>query len=263
MSGLTYSRTAGYAILPGTWDHVRRHGNQLAREILEPADRYSYDVASPHEREQFDQLAALPLTIPPPFLVFALATSAEHIDAYQGEAPEHEGLRADGRVAQMALDKAADFLGITAEELNVELAKFSGVVTVLSLPAGSVLYRTIGLTTSSTRFGSVTNALLSKYWEARCPSDYPSIQAWRAATAVMQEWNGDFGYLKVVLSRPVAMLSGAVAMQKIARIGNKVLPGGGQQYYIPRFSDADLTEPLTGRALVDIVNQTIFSGGQS
>lgn len=260
MTGLTYSRTAGKEILTGTWDYVRNRYGKYSKELLDPAYRYTYDTASAEEREQFDQLAAQPLTKPPRFLVFDLAASGEHIKVYQGEADQNVGHPADGRVEQMSLVSAAALLSISVNALEGELKKFSGVVTVISLPAGSVLYRTIGLTSKNARYGSVTNALFSNYWEAKCPSSYPSIEAWRAATAVMREWNGDFGYLKVVLARPVVMLSGIAAMQKIAREGNKVLPGGAHQYFIPHLSDQDLTEPLIGRPLEEIIFQTRFGG---
>jgi hypothetical protein len=180
---------------------------------------------------------------------------------------ESLGQPADGRIEQYgpdSLEKSAVELGISVAILRDQLSKFSGVVSVVTLNAGSVLYRTIGLTASpeGLHFGSVTNRLDANYWEAKCPSEYKNINEWRASVAVMAEWNGDFGYVRVVLARPLTMLYGKVGMQKVARAGDQVLPGGGAQYFIPRLSNADLTEPLTGRPLTEVVQQTSFQDGR-
>jgi len=57
MSGMTYSRTSGYEILPGTWDYVRGRADIAETDKIEPADRYDFDTATNEQLTEFRRLA--------------------------------------------------------------------------------------------------------------------------------------------------------------------------------------------------------------
>lgn len=258
----TYSRTSGHAILPGTWAYVRNRGDIPEADKLPPAERYDYDQAAPEVQQQFQALAAAPLTEPPDFLRFALGSNADPLAAYEGEGAAG-GFAAPGRLAGVSITDAARRLGIAEDVLHTRLTTFSGAVTLAILPKGTTIYRTVGLAASEygVTHGVVTNKLLGDFWEPLCPNEYPDIGAWRSATAVLAEWNGDYGHVAVTLDADVPALTGTVGEQKINRAGHRVLPGGGQQYYIPNLHDGLITEPLAGRPLRDVIRPTRYSGG--
>ena len=257
MSEITYSRTSGSEVLPGTIAYIQARGDVPDAEKLDPAFRYDYDNATSEQRAEFNRLIKNSLTRPPSWLRFALASSAAHVYPYPGEAPELSGYPANGTL-NFNLRQAALKLGIPLDNLMEELLNFSGLVQLVTLPVGTPMYRTVGLTVEGVIHGSVINKLLGNYWEPMCPSDYADESSWRAATAVLAEWNGDLGYVQVELSRPVTVLFGMASMQKIGRNGNAVLPGGGMQYYVPCLKDTDLVKSLTGRPLTEIIKKTEF-----
>ncbi|MHB1702527.1 MAG: hypothetical protein ACYCSN_20830 [Acidobacteriaceae bacterium] len=257
MSGTTYSRTDGHAILPGTWAYVRARGDVPDAEKLPPQDRFDYDTATPEDRSAFMRLAMDHLTRPPEFLRFALANRDDVLPVYPGAVDgSSEGHVANGFLENIDAARCAADLQISVDDLSGHLKNFAGAVQHTQLPVGTRIYRTIGLTTSLVAHGSVTNKLLGAWWESRCPSDYASIEEWRAKTAVLAEWNGDYGYIEVTLARPVFALYGAVGMQKLPRQGSAALPGGGHQFFIPRLRDSDLAEPVSGRPLIDVIRRT-------
>lgn len=261
MTTTTYSRTSGTAILPGTWAYVRARGDIPAADILNPAERYDYDQADAQTREAFRALALAPLTEPPDFLRFALASNTTPLAHYEGEGPPGAYV-APGVLAGATLEQAIATLGIDEATLQARLGTFAGPVTLAILPAGARVYRTVGLMASSyaVGMGVVTNKLLGDFWEPVSPNGYEDVGQWRSTTAVLAEWNGDFGHIEVCLAAEVPALVGTVAQQKIQRDGHHVLPGGGQQYCIPNLTDADLTEPLTGRPLKEIIRETRYGG---
>lgn len=269
MSSTTYSRTSGSAILPGTWAYIQARADIMAADKLDPADRYTYDTATPEERRAFDEMAARPELEPPEFLKFNLAENPLSMAHYPGES-NPLGFLANGVLADMNLDqlimdlnrrpngKAMIQLLRDKQRLARELAKFHGIVSLIALPIGTLVYRTIGLMAAAATHGMVTNKLLGAYWEARSPNAYENIDEWRAKTAVLAEWNGDYGHLVVELKREVFVLSGCVAQQAIHRDGHKVLPGGGMQYFIPELSNADMVSPVEGVPLVEVIHQTQY-----
>ena len=262
MAGTTYSRTAGHAILPGTWAFVRQRGDVPASDLLDPAHRYDYDTVSQDKRIEFNRLASHPLTQPPPFLQFALAKGRDALKPYPGAVPLGAGLVALTSFDPLLVERASEAFGMSSEKVQDELRKFTGMVQLVELLPGQVLYRTVGLTATGALYGSVTNKILGNYWEPMCPDAYDDIDQWRANTAVLGEWNGDYGYVRVVLSRPVTVLAGTVGQQDLSRQPGEVLPGGGQQFFIPRLVDADLVTPTTSAPLTVIIRETIFAASQ-
>lgn len=258
MAGTTYSRTSGHAILPGTWDYIRSRSDIPDAQRLAPSDRYNYDTVSAGEREAFIRLALQELTTPPDFLKFALAAGTDSLTPYPGEADVSAGKPADGSIAGFTQTAAAAQLGISVDQLQIELAKFSGPVSLVFLVPGQKLYRSVGLTAQATTYSSVTNALLGNYWEESCPSNYADEAQWRSATAVLAEWNGDYGYIEAELAKPIAALIGVVGMQKLARQGNSVLAGGAKQVYVPRLTDSNLVHPIASGRLIDVIKPTRF-----
>ena len=263
MSRITYSRTAGCTVLPGTWDYMRARGDVPDADKLKPALRFAYDIATSDEQAEFKHAALMPLLTPPSFLRFTVATSAKAISSYPGLAPEIEGHLCNGFLLGQTHINVALSLGISLSQLDLELGKFSGPVSMVFLPPNSKIYRSVGLLTGMAKYGCITNRLLASYWEQKCPSDYKDEAAWRAATVVKAEWNGNNGYLEVELSQPVLVLMGMVGMQKVDQNGDVVLPGGAIQFYIPRLSDSDLTLSLAGNSLVDVLKETAFGKGHS
>lgn len=262
MTSTSYSRTNGSAVLPGTWAYVRNRGDIPDADKLDPAERYNYDQSDQSVRDQFQALALQPLTQPPAFLRFALGMNSDPLAHYEGEGDPGR-FAAPGQLAGISNTEAAGLLGISEDTLQDKLGTFSGAVTLAKLPAGTVIYRTVGLTASgySVSHGLVTNKLLGDFWEPCSPNIYADINKWRSATAVLAEWNGDYGHIAVQLAKEVTVLTGTVGEQPINRTGHKVLPGGGQQHYIPNLTDADVTEPLSGRALQDVILETRYTGG--
>lgn len=258
MSGTTYSRTDGHASLPGAWAYVRARGDIPDADKLPPQDRFDYDTAKPEVRDAFVRLAMEPLTRPPEFLRFALANRDDPLSVYPGAAEASGGHTANGFLENIDAERCAANLGISVDALHQQLKNFAGSVQHTLLPVGTRIYRTVGLTTVLVARGSVTNKLLGAWWEQRCPNDYASIEEWRANTAVLAEWNGDYGYIEVTLGRQAYALSGTVGMQKLPRQGSAVLPGGGHQFFIPRLQDADLVDPVSGRPLTDVIHRTEF-----
>lgn len=258
MAGTSYSRTSGHAILPGTWQYIRHRGDIADFEKLDPERRYDYDTAGSDKKSTFMRLAQEALTTPPNFLVFALADSKDQLSSYPGAVDATLGKPANGSLQGITHELAATNLGISQQQLSVELAKFTGHVTLGKLLAGQKIYRSVGLTATTVGYGSVTNMLLGKYWEPICPSQYASEAQWRAATAVKAEWNGDHGYIEVQLNQEVYALIGKVGMQKLDRQSNEVLPGGGDQFYIPALNDNHLMQPIMSSPLIDVIKPTNF-----
>lgn len=262
-AGLTYSRTSGADILPLTWEAVR---NRHPHQCLEPHERTSWDASTPAQRENFVALANQKLTVPPEFLRFDLAKNPYAAGKYPAAVQSSYGHRANGHLAPgQSIDTAAYQLGISHKQLVEELAKFSGQVSVIKLLAPMKLYRTVGLTASSVAYGAVTNQILGSYWEPVCPSDYPSVQAWRQATAVLAEWNGDFGYIEVVLDREITVLSGTVGMQFVDCAHDLVLPGGGHQYFVPNMAAQlpELAQRIASEPLASLLMPTRFGGDRA
>lgn len=259
MLGTTYSRTSGHAILPGTWDYIRSRGDVPDPDRLNPADRYNYDTASAAEREAFIRLSLQALTTPPAFLRFALAGGIDALTPYPGEVDAALGHSGEGKLVGFSQADAVKLLGLAdIPALELELTKFSGPVSLVALQPGQKIFRTVGLTAVSAKYGSVTNKLLGNYWEQTCPSTYDNEAQWRADTAVLAEWNGDYGYIEATLAKPITALLGKVGMQKLARQGSSVLPGGGMQLFIAHIDDASLAEPIASRRLIDVIQPTQF-----
>ena len=261
MTSTTYSRTSGSAVLPGTWAFVRnRHGIDPS-QILDPAERYDYDTATDAIRDEFVRLAQQDLTEPPDFLRFALDMNDLPMGDYPGEgvAGAHA---APGLLGGTAPEVVRKRLNISEQQLDDALATFSGDVRLVGIPAGTVIYRTVGLTAKErgVNHGSIINRLLGEFWEPDCPDNYEDVAAWRSATAVLAEWNGDYGHLEVKLKADVWVLAGTIAEQPIRRTGGKVLPGGGQQFYLPNLLDSALEDSLTGRPIRTLIKKTQFRG---
>lgn len=262
MTTTTYSRTSGTAILPGTWAYVQNRGDIPNADKLNPAERYDYDQAKQDVRDQYKALAMQPLTEPPAFLRFALGTNSDPLAAYDGEG-NPAGFAGPGTLAGISVTDAAARLSISEDRLINKLGTFTGPVILAILPKGTLIYRTVGLATSDygVNHGLVTNGLLGDFWEPTSPNIYADVAEWRSKTAVLAEWNGDYGHIVVCLAADVPVLTGTVGEQRIGRDGHKVLPGGGKQHYIPNLTDAHVTEPLAGRALKDIIQETLYGAG--
>lgn len=260
MSGLSYSRTSGTLILPDTWAAVQA---RYPGQVIAPHERLSWDEASDVERKLMLQHAMTQKLEPPPFLRFDLADAAGPALAhYPGATPSAQGHKAGGKLWNELPEVAANRLGITRDRLDNELKKFSGPVTLAELAAGTKIYRTVGLTAKSARYGSVTNKLLGDYWEDAPPDTHSSIEAWRAATAVKAEWNGDYGYLEITLPNAVLALTGMTGMQAVDTVRDLVLPGGGVQIFIPDLAAAapKLAAEIAAKDLVDLIQETRFQG---
>lgn len=258
MSGTTYGRTGGRRYLPGTWAYVRKMAAIPDDEKITPIERFDYDTATDEARAQFNALAMAPATTPPAFLRFAKAESAMHLTRYPGETDASRGFAASGFLTGLSIREACDFLRISPERLLSELTTFHGEVTPTLLPSDTLLYRTVGLTAKAAPYGGVTNLLLGTYWDLRHPNTYRDLAEWRASVAVLAEWNGDLGYVEAKLAMPVAALVGRVGMQKIPRHGNGVLPGGGQQVFVPSLTNAQLATPIAQRPLGEVIRETRF-----
>jgi len=257
-SGTTYSRTSGTAILPQTWETIRsRHPGQA----LKPHERTSWDEKSAADREQFLQLALQDRTRPPDFLAFNLANDPYGPGQYPAAVPEEKGFPATGHLGLgQSHSTVATQLGITERQLSEALSNFSGQVSVIKLLAGSKIYRTVGLTANYIGHGAVTNQILGPYWEPRCPSEYASIDSWRQAMAVLAEWNGDYGYIEVTLDNDLVLLSGQTGMKVVDAVNRDVLPGGGQQYFVPGIAQQlpGLASRIATEPLATLIQPTRF-----
>lgn len=262
MSLSSYPRTDGLGVLAATFEAVRKFQAIPADEVLDPAERLSYWSATHEERRQFDELAANELTRPPEFLQFSLAAllPGEEPPHCAGEAPRAEGLPPTGSMSSELVERAAREIGMSPEAILAELTKFSGPVQLVVLPAGKTLYRTIGLTTGSASHGTITNKLLGPYWEPVCPREHGDISTWRAKTAVLPQWNGDWGYIEVTLKKDVTALQGMVAMQPLGGSGDRVLPGGGQQIYLPQLRADWVTQDPASLPLSTLIQPSYLHG---
>lgn len=258
MSGTTYSRSPGTAILPETWAAVlARHRGHA----LDPRERLSWDEASEGEREAFTCMASAALTIPPDFLRFNLTHAPFPGGYYPGSVPEPEGFPANGYIEGLSFERALSALGLAnATTLRDVLTAFHGPARVVKLLPGETIYRTVGLTSASARHGAVTNALLGAYWEPTCPSRYTSLERWRQTMAVLGEWNGGCSYLEVELDAELTVLSGKVGMRYVDTDKRFVLPGGGDQYFIPDVGRQlpDLADWVRRTPLATLLKQTLF-----
>jgi hypothetical protein len=263
MSGTSYSRTDGIAILPGTYAFVRTRRDIHDADKLPANQRYSYDTCTNDEREAFDLIASAAKFEPPSYIKFDLAKGSDPIFNYPGATDPSQGFIAGGEFHEG--DSRRDMahrLGISEEALAHELSKFSGKVTLVLLPKGRVIYRTIGLTASKHSLGlhgSITNKILHTYWEPTSPNKYVDEAHWRAKTAVKAEWNGDYAQVRLTLKQDVLVLSGRVGMQKIDRNGDAVLPGGAVQYFIPNLTSSYIVENLDAPLKTLLVETTFGS----
>jgi len=243
VSFLTYPRSDGFALLPGTLAAVRAMAHIPPSEILDPVARYDYLMADAKLRAEFDALAAQAATTPPEFLRFALVRlePGEEPPFCPGECPASEGMPPGGSLMEGVEETVvAQSLGISLGALKRELLKFSGTVMLHELKPGTRIYRTVGLMVTAAQYGGVVNKVLGDYWEPICPRAHGSLAVWRAKTAVLPQWNGDFGYIEVVLTRQVQALVGRAGMQSVGGKGDRVLPGGGEQLYLPSLTAADV-----------------------
>jgi hypothetical protein len=108
-------------------------------------------------------------------------------------------------------------------ELPDNVAKtFGADAQPVNLPEGTKLYRVI----------ASDNGAGGSYWSTDPP---PATEgAWRASSAVTDEFNGDGGYVQTTVPRGGANVwSGPTAPQPAGIPGNS-LPGGGNQIWVPR-----------------------------
>lgn len=248
VSSTTYSRSDGSAILLGTYQYVRARTDILDADKLASSDRYTFDTCTDEERQAFIWAATNPQFEPPAFLRFNLADGLDPVLPYPGAVDYDEGWATTG-VLEMAqpVEQIAASMGITVSKLTEILYTFSGGVGLVRLEPGTSIYRTIGLTASSHSLstpGTITNRILHEFWEPSSPNKYKNEADWRAKTAVKAEWNGDYGHVRFTLKREVLAMMGLVGMQKIARNGNAILPGGAIQYFIPNLTGEDIVESI-------------------
>jgi hypothetical protein len=263
MSGVSYARTDGSDVLPATWEEVKRSKRISHDEILDPARRTQYDAATEEQKREFDRLTAMEKWQPPDDMRFARAVGWEDESRYPGAVPEAQGAVANGALMGISPEEAVRKLGIKdVGVLAKELANFSGSVTLTEIPAGTTIYRTVGLMVKeyALKDGLVTNRLLGEYFEIASPDGYENIIVFYQQTAVRPEWNGDVYHIALTLGKPIFALMGKVAMQKIFPGSDKVLPGGAMQYYIHGLTDAHLADPISEKILRDILIRTRFKG---
>ena len=272
MTSMSYSRSAGHAILAGTWEAVKARRDIPDTSKLDPAERYTYDTASPSDKLKFIALSLQEQNQPPDFLRFSLATNKEPIENYPGQAASSTFIANGhllGATAEMQIKALTGRVGSDGmvrllsdpEWLGRELAKFHGPVTILLLLSSTKIYRTVGLIANEHGLlhGVITNKLLGDYWEAQAPGQYLDVNEWRAKTAVLAEWNGDYGHIEVTLKQDLYVLYGLVAQQKIDRGDGHVLPGGGSQYFIPEIKDNMLVEKMD-RPIRQVIQETKYRG---
>lgn len=263
MSGISYARTDGTDLLPATWEEVKRNKDIPNKEILDPARRTQYDVATEAQKQEFDRMAAMEKWRPPDNMPFARAEGWEDETRYPGAVSEAQGEVANGSLTGIAMEDAARKLGINDVGALAKILKnFSGPVTMTEIPAGTTIYRTVGLMVKdyTLKDGLVTNKLLGTYFEVSSPDNYKNVIEFYQQTAVRPEWNGDMYHIAITLRDSIFALQGRVAMQKIYHRSNKVLPGGAMQYYIHELTDANLTDPISAKNLRDILIRTRFMG---
>lgn len=258
MSRITQAGTAGVAILPEAWHFIRERGDIPDADKLPPEQRHHYDAGSPSDRSESHRLTSLAYLTLPDFLSVTADDAAQKITHSLGAKSESEGHLAGGRLSEQLVPQAIKGMGISAEQLMRELARFSGAVGLYMLSDGTALYRSIDGLAAKVTQGSLLNPLLGGYWLLECPSNYLDEAAWRAATASPAEWKGAQGYLKVQLCRPVLALSGKVGRQKITGNNNTALPGGALQAFIPQLTDADLVTSTNGRPVSESIQATHF-----
>jgi len=98
-----------------------------------------------------------------------------------------------------------------------------GATPKLTDIGGKKLYRVIGRAEEPTNTGS--------YWSLDPP---PTIEdEWRGSAAVKDAWNGDGGYITATAPDGLKAWTGPAAPQPAA-VEGYVLPGGGNQVYVPR-----------------------------
>ena len=260
MTGSTYPRSSGKRILPLTWANVqaRRPG-----AVLSPDERTTWDAADTETRASMRQLANATLTTPPDFLQFDLAGAPWPDGDYPGAVPIAEGIAPGGRLVDIEPTDAATALGIDIETLEQHLRNFAGPVELVSIPAGNTpIYRTLGLTATSARYGAITNRIPGEYFDPTPPTVYPDVIAWRKATAVKAEWNGDHGYFEMRPQENLIALYGQIGLQVVDEKHGLALPGGGYQYYIPNIDAQapNTTRHLRETPLVDLIRPTGFQG---
>lgn len=263
MAGSTYSRTHGARILPGSWAYVRARSDFVSAELLSPDERFSYDTALPETRDALDRLAKAPMTAPPDFLIFSLAKGKDPIQAYPGATAGPMPSTVPSLVPGVTLDQTAAALRATPKDVEGAIQNFRGQVSLTLLQAGAELYRTIGLLaeTGAVEAGLIMNRMFGDrlWFEPRSPNTIADEAAWRASTAVLKEWNGDYGYIAVKLKRALHVLEGDVAPQPIPRDSpiTLYLPGTGRQYWVARLDENDVDVRLESGAWVSPVKRPL------
>lgn len=267
MAGTTYSRTSGQVILESTKKAAAAlfPGQSIDWSAKIEQEAYLGTGADPESRQYFSEALKKSHGEPPAFLKFAVAKSVSVGVLPPSATPAGQAQLNDARMSEAKIQEAAQALGIDIEGLKRELKNFSGEVVLFPIKAGTVLYRTVGLIAPEKSGGYCTNALDGAYWENRCPNSYSSVDEWRAATAVLPEWNGDMGHVKFTFTKDVYALYGDVKAQRLTIGDSKdlsedmFLPGGGKQYYIPNLSQQDPgARSLIESKLSDVIHETIF-----
>ncbi|WP_312284007.1 hypothetical protein [Candidatus Igneacidithiobacillus taiwanensis] len=125
---------------------------------------------------------------------------------------------------------------------NPVFKAFSEGVTLRVLPAGTVLYRIIGVVIPLSsedvqwlREGHfrVSNDPLGDWWVDEVTlKGFRSEAEMRSSLALRTEWNGDHGVVQIVLPKEVAVAYGPASWQHSAN-PHMVFPGGGKQIFMP------------------------------
>lgn len=273
MSKTTYPRSEGARIVKGTWEAIRRRKDVHSDDSLMSDERYSYDMADDETKKGFDRLASQELLMPPDCLRFNIWKIHDNSEQYPGQ--QALSLYVATGYADYLDDDICDIFNEYSDASNIEtfrelwgskeklneiLKTFHGRVEILYLHPRQVLYRTIGLIADKdlVKNGCITNKILGEYWQSENPNLYKNIDDWRANAAVFAEWNGDYGHVKIRLKKGLLSLRGTVSQQAISKNGNYVLPGGGNQYYIPNITQSSISNQIEGVRLRDVILPTNF-----
>ncbi|MBA3684147.1 MAG: DUF4150 domain-containing protein [Planctomycetes bacterium] len=134
----------------------------------------------------------------------------------------------------------------------VKTMTFSDPPVPVELPPGTPIYRVVGL---HPKYG--TNDYRGECWSLE-PLP-PTEEEWRRDYAVLSSWNGDGGFIRHILDKPLKAWRGKTGPQDIPERGY-ILRGGNEQIWIP----SNTVDPLAnGKGKRQVTQRTPWNKSET